>query len=287
MNPVQFYVALFISGLYLFFFFVFYNIAHFEYTKREKIGESSALMFSFGPIISILAPLLAGFFARVNISLNWLFSVCLFLICILLVKSQKDFYLKFETKASLQYIKPTRSFIFIGGIWEALVLGIIPVYTLFFIKTPLNYGIFLSYLGVIAVVSNLLFGRFTDRIQKRSVFLYPITLAIALVTFLFVLAAKNIYLWIILAGTISFLLPFFWNVSTAMIVDAHENLRMAIPARELTLGSGRAIGLLIVFLSFFVEKSPKYIFIFLGFVMLLYPLNLYWNTKIKKKYQYL
>lgn len=285
--PLQFYLAFFISGLYLFFFFVFYNIAHFENTPQERRGESSAVMFSVGPIINVVAPLLSGFLSEINMSLLWMFSGILFLVCVYLVKLQKDFQINYTIKGALSEIKATRVFIFIEGIWEALVFGVIPVYTLFFIKTPLNYGAFISYLGLASIVSNILLGKFTDKIQKRSIFLYPTTILMALVTFLFPLATTSIYLWIVLAGAISLILPIFWNISTAMVIDYDSNLKLAIPGRELVLGVGRVCGLILTFISFSIEKSPKYIFLILGTVMLFYPLNLYWNTKIKKNYQYL
>lgn len=283
----QFFLAMTIGGLQLFFFFVFYNIAHFEDTPELKRGESSALMFSVGPSISVVAPILAGFLSSINISFLWIFSGLFFLVCIFLVSLQKDFQISYTVKSAFSEIKATRVFIFIEGVWEALVIGIIPVYTLFFIKTPLSYGAFISYLGLVAVVSNILFGRFTDKIQKRSIFLYPSTILMALITFLFPFATTNIFLWTLLSGAISLILPIFWNISTAMVVDYDSNLRLAIPGRELVLGAGRAFGLLLTFISFSIEKSPKYIFLVLGLILLIYPLNLLWNTKIKKNYQYL
>ena len=93
--------------------------------------------------------------------------------------------------------------------------------------------------------------------------------------------------WIILSGLIQFLIPLFWNTSTAMVIDAHPNLKLAIPGREMMLASGRFLGLLAVYVSFLLEAQPVYIFILLGIVMLLYPLNLFWNVKIKKEYSYL
>ncbi|OGD92621.1 hypothetical protein A2697_00470 [Candidatus Curtissbacteria bacterium RIFCSPHIGHO2_01_FULL_41_44] len=283
----QFYLAMFVSGLTLFFFFVFYNIAHFELTPTEKRGESSAVMFGTGSLISVIAPIFAGFLAQINIALIWIFSSVSFLICFYLTGLQKNFELRYGVKEALQEIESTRIFIFLQGIWEALVIGIIPIYTLFFIKTPFYYGTFVAYLALAGVVSTFLLGRFTDKLQKRSVFLYPLTLSMAAVTFMFPYATKNIGLWVILSGAISFLLPVFWNISTAMVVDRNPDLNRAIPGRELTLAFGRLLGLFITALSFLVQQPPRYIFLVLGVVILLFPAILYWNTRIKKAYKYL
>lgn len=286
-SPAQFYLAMFINGLTLFFFFIYYNIAHFRLTPAQNRGESSAVMFVVGPIINVFAPLLSGELAQINISLLWIGTAISFVISFGMANIQQNFQLTYSLSDALREIRATRNFIFIEGVWEALVFGIIPIYTLFFIKEPLQYGVFAAYLAAMGVISNLLLGRLTDKLQKRSVFLYPLTIALTVITLLFPLAASSLKLWAIAAAAVSFLLPLFWNVSTAMVVDAHPNLDLAIPAREFTLAIGRLTGLLLAFLSFSVEKSPKYIFIVLGIVILLYPLNLYWNTKIKKNFQYL
>lgn len=287
LNPTQFYIANALSGAALFFFYIFYNIAHFENTPREKRGYSSALMFSVGPLISIFAPLASGFLASTNIVYLWIFSGVSFLIAFYFTKRQENFHLAYTLKSALNEIKATRWFIFIQGVWEALVFGIIPIFSLFFIKEPLQYGGYLAYLALTAVLANLILGKFTDKIQKRAAFLYPLTISMAILTLLFDLAVRNIFLWIVFTGLLQFLLPLFWNVSIALVVDSHPNLRLAMPGREFMLAAGRIIGLLIAFISFSIEKIPHNVFFVLGFVMFLYPVILFWNTRISKRYRYL
>src|SRR3989338_4458397 len=221
---VPFYIGQFISGTSLFFFFVFYNIAHFELTPKEKTANSSALMFILPSFVSIFAPLAAGYLAQLNI---------------------------------------------------------------IFIKEPLPFGLYLSYLSFISIVANFLLGRFSDKIRKRVIFLYPITLAIAIVTFLFPLSTNNLIVWVFLTTLLQLLIPIFWNVSTAFFVDSHTDLKKTIPGREIVLAIGRLIGLALAFISFTIEKQPNYIFLVLGLFMLLYPVILYIRTKIRKSHVYL
>lgn len=286
-NVFQFYIAAFINGMSLFFFFVFYNIAHFKNTSQEKIGHGSALMFSAPSVISIIAPLAAGYFAQINITILWALSLLSFLISLYLVNMQNDFKIIFNVKEATKEIRATRIFIFLEGVWEALPFAIIPIYTLYFIKTPLEYGAFLSYLAAVSVIANLTLGKISDKLQKRIIFLYPITIAMAVTSLLFTQVHSDIKIWILATSIIQFLLPLFWSISTAMVVDTHSNLELAIPGRELTLTIGRTLGTLVVFLSFLIEKTPFYIFIFLAIILLLYPFMLFWNTKLKKKYSYL
>jgi hypothetical protein len=286
-HPSQLYFASFINGFSVFFFFIFYNVAHFKNTPRGKTGHSSAIMFSIGPIVSIVAPLLAGFFAKTSFSLVWFFSIVFFAISIYFSRRQPIFSVKYSLKSALDEIRSTRFFIFLEGIWESIIFGVIPIYTLFFIKTPLNYSIYLAYLSLSAVVANLILGKISDRIQKRIAFLYPITIAMSIITFLFPFTTNNLTYWIIITGALQFLMPLFWNFSTAMVVDSHSNLELAMSGREIVLNSGRVLGLIFVFLSFILEKTPNGIFIFLGSLMMLFPICLFWRTKLRKNHSYL
>lgn len=283
----QFYAASFISGFAMFFFFVFYNIAHFEHTPQEKRGHSSALMFIAPSLIGIAAPLLAGYVAQVNLILLWIISLVSFFISLYLVRLQENFQVSYQIKTAIREIKATRVFVFLEGIWEAVPFGVIPIYTLYFIQTPLKYGVFLAYLALVSILANFTLGKITDRLQKRTIFLYPLTIIMACTTILFITVKSNLVHWIILTGVIQFLLPLFWNVSTAMIIDTHPNLQLAIPGREFLLAAGRILGLSIAFISFTTEKSPYYIFIVLGLILFLYPILLFWNTKVSKTYSYL
>ena len=286
-SPLQLYFASMLSGFALYFFFVFYNIVHFEETPKEKRGHSSALMFNLPTLISVVAPFLAGYILTLKQNLFWILTGVFFSLAFYFAGKQQNFDLKYDLRRGLKEIKATRWLIFIEGVWEALPFGIIPIFTLYFIKTPLEYGAYLTYLSLIGIIANQLLGGLTDKFQKRSVFLYPISIAMIAYTFFFPSATKNIYLWAFATGSISFLLPAFWNISTALVVDSHPNLKVAIPARELMLAIGRMLGLLLAFLSFIFEPAPHYIFYALGGILTLYPAVLFWNSKISRKYQYL
>jgi len=283
----QFYLASIIGGLAIIFFWLPYNINHFELTPKHRTGLSSAILFSLISLVTLTAPLVAGFLAQINYLFIWVLSGVFFLIPFSLVKSQRSFTVSYSLKSSIREIKATRLFIFLQGIWEAMIFGVIPIFSLYFIKSPLYYGTYMAYLSLMGILANLLLGRYTDKKQKRIIFLYPLTLIMAITTFLFPLAISRIIWWIAITGIIQFFAPLFWNISTAMIVDAHLNLRQAIPAREFVLSSGRILGLALIFINFKFQSKPTYIFYFLGTAMLLYPIILFYNTKISKKYTYL
>lgn len=286
-SPTWYYLSSIFFGFVAYFYFVFYNIAHFEHTPKQKRGISSALMFGIAPAIGIVVPLIAGYIAQINYNLIWIIAFISFLIPLALVRFQPNFSISYELKQILEEVKPVRLLIFVEGVWEAMIFAVIPVYTLFFLKTPLSYASFLSYLGIMGILANFILGGITDKLNKRYVFLYPITILLGITTFLFAFSTKNVIFWAVASGMISFLLPVFWNITTAMAVDSMRNLRIGIPGREVALVAGRIVGILCVTISFFLEKTPFFIFFFLGTVIFLYPIILLWNTRISKKYSYL
>lgn len=282
----QYYISVAFGGLALGLFFIMYNIAHFKYTPKEKTGFSSGVMFAVGPTISIVAPLLAGIIATHNINMLWIISLISCLIVIYSVTKQVQFKISYNLAQSIKELKPTRVFIFLEGIWEAVIISIIPIYTLRFLTTPIEYGKYIAYLSIAGLAAGLLLGKVSDKIQKRSVFLYPITILLAVLTVALSLSMTNVYSWIVVTGLIQFLIPIFWNITTAMVVDKHADLNMAIPGREIILAVGRMIGLGVAFLGFqsgYIQNT----FILLAFVMLLFPTVLYWNTTINKNHTYL
>jgi MFS family permease len=286
-SPLEFYGAALLYGLTGVFFFVPYNIAHFENSPKHRTGISSAIMFNVWPIIGIGAPFLAGAIAQVNFIYVWIASAIFGLLPLFLIKRQDDFKIKYSITKALKEIKATRIYIFLFGFWDSLNQAIIPIYALFFIKSPLYYGIYLAYLSLISILANLIIGHITDKIQKRSVFLYPVAFLTGFATLIFIFATENITYWIIVTGVIQLFVPILTNLSTSLVVDSHKDLRLAMPGRELLLSVGRVLGLFLVFLSFVFEKTPFIIFFVLSGSMILFGLLLMYNNKISKKYKYL
>lgn len=283
----QYYLASALTGISMATYWVAYNIAYFGATPKQKTGVGSAVMFSVFPILNIIAPPLAGFLMEWNTSIFWLLSVLFFGIAYLFIGWQEDFSVKYSLAASLSEIRATRVFLFLEGVWEALPFALIPVYTLYFIQTPLSYGAFAAYLSLIGVAANLLLGKTTDRLQKRVLFLYPLTLVLAATAFIFPQATTQLPVWLIVTGIINFFLPLFWNISTAMVIDTHANLEKAIPGREIVLAAGRVVGLTLVLVSFSIEPTPRIIYYVLGAILLLYPMYLFWISRVKKYYAFL
>lgn len=282
----QFFFARFLSGAILFYFFLPYNVAHFKETLKENIGHSSAIMFSLGPIISIIAPISAGLLTLIHINTVWIVTFIIGFLVLFLATKQNNFKIDVNIHESLKQIKFTKWLILTEGIWEAMLFSVIPIFTLLFINTYLGYAGFVSYLAVIGAVANLIFGKLSDKIKKRAVFLYPVTIILGITTLLFTTTINNYSTWIILVSIINLIIPIFWNLSTAIIIDSVSDTTKAMPGRELMLAVGRISGSILVFLSLIYESQPKLIFIILAVAIFIYPIIMFWNNNIKKNISY-
>jgi hypothetical protein len=280
-TKLQFYLASAIGGTTLFFFYLCYNIAYFENISKERRGRGGALMFIVPSTIGILAPSLAGFLGQKNMLYVWIISIISFFISLSFLYFQNDFKISLNIKEAIREIKETKILIFLEGIWSVLSNGVIPIFTLYFIKSPLKYGFYLSYLALISIVVSFVIGKVSDKINKRTMFVIPLALALAVATFMFTILKLNLTNWIILTGIVKFIEPLFFSTSISLLVDNHD-VRPLMSGRELMLSSGRVTGLLLVFVSFSLERSPFYIFIILGSAMLTYSILLFWKTKISK-----
>jgi hypothetical protein len=284
-TPYSYYLGSIILGISSFFFWVPYNIAYFNNTAKNRIGISSSIMSNVWPLVGMVASILAGYLAQINYVLIWIFTAIFCLFPLILINKQDNFVVKYSVREALSEIRSTRIFIFFHGFWDT-VNQLIPIFSLFFIKTPLYFGVYLAYLSLISILANFLLGHFTDKIGKRSVFLYPVVIFAGIITLLLSIAVKDIALWIIVTGAIQFISPIFGNLSTALVVDAHEDKTKAMAGREILLSGGRVLGLILVFLSLTFEEIPRLIFIPLALSMFLFAFFLFYNTRITKKFTY-
>ncbi|KKU82087.1 MAG: hypothetical protein UY10_C0042G0004 [Microgenomates group bacterium GW2011_GWA2_47_8] len=280
----QFYLSSFMSGISLCSYWVAYNTAYFTHTPKEKTGLGSAIMFSVFPLLSIIAPPVAGYMFEANPLTFWVSSLFFYLLFYLFISRQQDFSIHYSLRTVFDEIKATRVLLFLEGIWEAMIFVIIPIYSLFFITTPLAYGAFSAYLAFVGILANLSLGKLTDKLQKRVLFLYPLTIIMAVVTFLFPMGLSTLMLWLVVTGILNFFTPLYWNITTAMFIDTHPNLQKSIPGREIILALGRIVGVSLVLFFFIIESQPRIIFYILGGIMLGYPLHLFWVSRYKKWY---
>ena len=196
----QYYLYSLLLGSNTALFFVPYNVVHFKLTPGRRTGFSSGILFSVYPVIALIAPLAAGWLAELDYIYIWILSALFFGISFYLIKFQVQIKFNLDLKRDFAYLKPTRLIVFLQGVWETLIFGLIPIFTLYFITTPLAYGSYLSYLALVGIIANLLLGKMSDSKQDRLRFLIPVTVLMGLVTIISPLALNRLTLWLIVTG---------------------------------------------------------------------------------------
>lgn len=281
----QIYLTYIFGGIALALFFVYYNIGHFLYTPKGKTGVSGGVMYAVGPAISIFAPIIAGYLATTNIYYLWALSIASFILAFSLTFRQTDFSMSYNLVDSLNSIRSTRIPIFLEGIWESVLFAFIPLSTLHFITSLDGYGRYLGYLSLIGTIAGLLIGHYSDRLGKRSFLLTPICIILSLATMSLIFGLQSLPIWIIVTSTIQFVVPVFWNIITALMVDQNLDLKIAFPGREIVLATGRMIGLGFTYLCV-KSDATNLLLITLSVVILLIPIYLYYESKITRRFLY-
>lgn len=283
----QFYISSALYAVYIHFFYIPYNTIHFKNTEDENNGFSSGIMFTIWSVIAFFTPILAGLVAHFNMAYLWLISILLFCVAIWKIRPLQNTVITYKLSDSWKELRSLRTIIILQGFIETIFGSLIPVYTLYYITTALEFGGFLSFIGLVGGVGNIIFARFTDKIQSRSIFLYPASILLGLFTFLYPLAADNLTLWLVFAGAISLVSPVFNTLCLALMTDKKLDLMLAVPGRELALCIGRIVGGACVVASFILEPKPHYIFYILGLGTFLLPLVLFTKSRLLKTQSYL
>lgn len=266
-------------------FFIYYNIGHFLYTSKHRTGVSGGVMYAVSPIISIFAPLVAGYFVMTNINNLWITATVSFVVAYLLTYLQKDISINYKLRESLDSIRSTRIPILLEGIWEAILFAIIPIFTLNLINTASGYGQYLSYLAVVGTIAGLLIGHYSDKIGRRSYLLWPICITLSLSTIGLIYSQYSLLWWVVVTSVIQFVIPIFWNIITALVVDQGGDLKVIFPGREIVLALGRLLGLSLTYLLV-INSLTHIALMLLSITILLIPFYLYYQTKVLKQYSY-
>lgn len=279
-SEYQLYLSRMLVGFNMVFFSVCYNINHYKLTQKDKVGLSSGLLFSVGPILGIIIPLIKGFIVdRYGFGFIFIIATILTLILFYMVNKIENMKIKFSLSDTLKRLKGLRSILFFEGLIESIIFSIIPLITLFYIKTPIELGLFSSFLALIAFFGNLLFGKISDGMKSRKSFLYilPTFIALSIVSLGF---SKDVYSWVIFSGLAGFFLSLSWPFMIALVVDKHPIVEESMISREFMLNFGRIIGM-VIFISMFVAFNNPYIgLIVMGALSFIYPLF----VKIKQVY---
>lgn len=271
------YVFAMLRGIILILFYTSYNINIFGLIKKKDYAFSSGVYFSIFYSLGIFFPVIAGFIAE-SFGFKSLFIIGAVTLTIpaYFTSKIKNIQVNFILRNAIKNLRKINILVFIEGIWEIVPFMLIGLYTIFFIKTPLKFGLFYSYLSVVGIAANIIFTKMSDKIKKRTVFIYPLSILLGIFT-MFLFYAHDFRTWAILTGIIEFLGIITFPFMTTIVLDKQKTVAEGMVVRELFLNLGRVVGISFVFLSLFLFDSLLPSFLIIGMIFLLFPYLVYRN----------
>lgn len=266
------YTIIRISGVIM--FFVPYNILFFRSTDQNKRLRKMTIMWAIGSVVGIIAPIIGGFiFSRLGIGVFVGVAVAILFFALFLTLFIKKEVHAYTFKDVMTQLKGVRTTTMLDGASENISGLLIALYLLTFIKDEFDFGKTLSVIALISVVFSFKLASFSDKYNKRFVFIWPLSLALAaiMISFCFVHNFLTIIILVILFKFISTLLN---PVRSNIILDKIPNVPITWVARDVFLNIGRAVALFIVsvilYLGFLKEA-----FIFAGLLFAVFPFVVY------------
>jgi MFS family permease len=161
---------------------------------------------------------------------------------------------------------------FVQGVWESGNM-VIPLYGLTFLHSEMEFGAYLSYLGLVGVVGALIVTRLSDRQARRLKYFVPFVLALAVFT-MSLATARTLGRWTVLSGLVGVASTMTYPFLFAVVLDRIKDKAGAMIAREFVLNAGRVVGYLVILVITAVSGSMVWGFLFTGLSLLVYPVLL-------------
>jgi hypothetical protein len=280
----QLYLSGIFIGLNLLFFWIPYNIMHFKFSKENSRGFNSGMYFLIFPIIGITLQPLAGIVAdKFGFEILFLIGVSGYIIPLILLKFLPSFDYEINVKKYIVEHHFNWSTFFQGMI-SRINYSLIPIFTLFFIKNPRQFGSFFGYLAIMTAIASVINGHISDKFKNRKIFFYLFS-SLAVMSLLPLAFINNIYYWGIFAGIGSLCVSLsdpFW---LAFNLDYYKNagVEKTIVLREVFLNMGYIAMLFISLLVFYFTSSPKASLIVVSVICFFLPIASYFQGVYRVK----
>lgn len=278
---ISLYTYAFLIGLNLILFWLPVNYLFFLKSSKETNAVDSSLYMIAPGVIAMVLPLFGAAFAN-SFGYTWLFSLValLYLLPIIFVykKIPEEKISTLPFLEGVRHFKGLKTITILEGALHHFSGIVIAVYALLFLKTSLEVGYFLSYLGLLGFVIGMLLSRYSDKNQKRKVFIFVLFCLMSLSIFLLPLSKENIY-WFITVGIFSAIYTISLPLRLAVSLDVRVADMSFWRTREFFLNLGRTVTLL---LTVFLFTLQQYFLVFalFGCIALAYPFLV--NHKLKE-----
>lgn len=273
---LYFYVIL--MGIAMIFFWIPLNYIFFKSSKKNTNASDSSWYLILPGVLGMILPPIAALMIK-NIGYSWLFiSVfILYLISAYLVRNLiPDEKIIAPTIECIQRYKGLKTITLFEGSLHFLSFGVLPIYSLFFLKTENELGLFLSYLGLVGLIIAIILAKRSDESLERKNYIYflgvPMIISVALMAF-----SSTKTQWIIIMGFYTIFYNISFPLRTAIVID-HKKADLALwKAREILLNVGRVITLSISAVLFYYEL---YKYVFFMYAIMIFVYLIFINYKI-------
>jgi hypothetical protein len=250
-----------VSGTIILLFWVPYNIRYFTLSSRDNRATLAARLTIVGPILNNFVPLTSALvIAKLGIPYLLAGGVALAVLLIFSAARLPRYELSYNFADVMNDARGLRFLKFVQGVWESGNM-IVPLYGLTFLRGELQYGTYLSYLGLVGVAGALIVTRFSDRQRKRLKFFFPFVSALSLLT-VSLASAGTFARWTVLSGMVAIASTMTYPFLFAIVLDRIEDKAAGMIAREFLLNAGRVAGYAVILTIMAMTGSLRWAFIF-------------------------
>ncbi len=222
-------------------------------------------------MLNVFLPAAAGFIAR-DFGFRALFfsAAAINILALVFVKrTGKDRLLHFDIKKALKNTEGVRTLNMLEGIFEGILWTAVPLATISFITAEVDYGLFFSYLGLFGALAAVVLARMSDRLKRRTLFIYPTVMLLGISTILAAFS-NTLILWAIANAAIAFIWALVAPFQVAVVLDKSKNLVDAMASREFFMNLGRVMGGFAAIVSLILFGLSEYSLVAAGITMFLY-----------------
>ncbi len=253
-------------------FYIIFNIIFFSSGKKEQNLQHVTFYWAIMIVSGIVGPLIGGYIlSTLGIYYFALVSFLILGILFYFIRYVPSQVFSFTTKDLLGTLSGFKRIILLDGALHKVGLITITLMSLRFINNEFDFGKYLSLVSIVALIFSFRTAKISDRIHRRMIFIWPLSVAAAVTTMLLYFA-NNFYLYIILALLLKALTVMVEPMRTNILQDkADKNNPVTWISRELYINIGRSILWLTAFILWHFNLQSL-LFIIMGLLYLLFPI---------------
>ncbi len=237
-------VAALLHGTFVVVFWVPYNVVFMRMTTDADRAGRSTQLFALFAIAGAVFPLIAGYL------IDWQgFWAAIVVAWVVLAAGAVVAYarpwgetLRFDLGRALREGRRVTPLVFLEGLWQGVFWVAVWIGTIRMVEQSSQYGAFLAFLGVMAGISAVVAGRWSDRARDRWPPLALSGAGVAVFLMAVPFAEGNLTLWSLLAGLAYFFAYMLMAFTFTVVAEMGLPIEAAMGLRELMFNIGRAMG---------------------------------------------